>query len=115
MPSNIEKMDNGFYRTSCSCSSDEHNLTYDITLQKDYPYMDDEVEFSMYVKGFTGDYEANIDYNDDNYFLKCLWWRIKKCVELLWKGEVSSDYIISFRDKEHIREFATSILNELNK
>lgn len=90
------------WRTSCKCMGDDH-LTFTVATDDECP----EVYLEFYVE--VGDnYRV---WSEDKPFrwFKCMWARIKVCMQVFWMGHVTMNGAFLFRGEEHIDALTDTI------
>jgi hypothetical protein len=104
--SNLEKVaeydDMVMYKTSCSCLDDDCTLTLDIEYVKEL----DSTILSIYQKQNW--------YSKEEKF-KNIWARIKAGLKIIFTGWLETNSSFIFRDEEHVKDFAQTILDETTR
>lgn len=93
--------DSVYYRATCSCGSDEHDITIEFEIDKDIDHM---IFLNFYKKVY---WSANWKSND-NWFKNILF-RIKGAFKILFFGylELQEDFILE--GEEHIDSFINAL------
>ena len=86
------------FKTSCLCSSDEHDLT--IWIDKDEGFAT-EIFFNV-----IGPYPYS--WCEDNPLIT-FWHRIKGALRILFTGRIVYQECFMFRDKEHVQDFVNAL------
>ncbi len=110
MASNIEIVSKGwenkghYYRTTCACMSDEHDITFYVNADKEAPH---QVFLEVFIDVST--------LTDSWYYPRWNRWffglikRVKYATRILFTGYIQTSTSFIFRDDEHINAFIETI------
>ena len=96
-----------YYRTTCSCMSEDELLTIEIT-------NDEYVDELMYTS-IIFHYNCSWDSIRKRNFILRIWERIKCSLKMLFTGRVEAEGEFIFRSENHIKELLDTLNKEYKK
>lgn len=90
--------DSVFYRVACDCCDEEHDLTLMMEMDKD----------NILTLSVFGNLECSVWYGNKNWFVR-FWGKIKKTIEIWYRGYFSANYEMMIFDEEHLDSFISAL------